>query len=561
MRWLGKVGIAPKLLSVVVLLSVLSGVLAVMGQATVRRVAHTLQDVDAASDIMVLASRANTSFTNYARLMLSLPLRGEAEQLKRARDLTVQELATLRERIAKLDAVLPAQERQNLTLITQTANRFEVIERETNALMERGDIAGAMKAIAASLPLYADARTAFQGIVERTMKGQDEIVATQTAANDQAIVQLTLVSVAGIAVGLTLAVFLIVFAVSRPLRSMTEAMTRVAGGDLEVAVPCRDQTDELGRLAGALETFKANGLENRRLVAEQEEQRRQGEVERKRTLNQMAGSFEESVKGLVERVHQAAEGLHTTASTLSAAADQTNRQSVAVAAAAEQATANVQTVSAAAEELTSSVGEISRQVSESARIAGVAVDEASRTNATVASLSEAANKIGEVVSLINDIASQTNLLALNATIEAARAGEAGKGFAVVASEVKNLANQTAKATEDIQAQVAQMQQVTGVAVEAIRGITGTIGRMSEIASTIASAVQEQGAATQEISRNVQQASHGTQEVSHNIAGVSQAAGQTGRMAGETVSAADGLSRLAESMRSAVEDFIRTVRVG
>jgi len=219
----------------------------------------------------------------------------------------------------------------------------------------------------------------------------------------------------------------------------------------------------------------------------------------------------------------------------------------------------VQTVAAATEELSSSVNEISRQVSESSRIANVAVDEANKTNITVAGLSDAAQKIGEVVGLINNIASQTNLLALNATIEAARAGEAGKGFAVVASEVKNLANQTAKATEDIQGQVGQMQSVTGTAVDAIKGITGTIQRMSEITTTIASAVEEQGAATREIARNVQQASTGTREVSSNIGGVTQAAGETGHMAGSVLGATKELSRQTDRLRQEVDAFVRRVR--
>ena len=230
-------------------------------------------------------------------------------------------------------------------------------------------------------------------------------------------------------------------------------------------------------------------------------------------------------------------------------------------AAAEQASVNVQTVASATEELSASIGEISRQVTESTRIASGAVEEANRTNGTVAGLQEAAQKIGEVVQLINNIASQTNLLALNATIEAARAGDAGKGFAVVASEVKNLANQTAKATEDIQNQVGQMQSVTGHTVEAIRSITGTITRMSEIATAIASAVEEQGAATQEISRNVQEASRGTAEVSGSIQGVVAIARDTGGGAGETLAAANSLGTAAENLSVEVDRFIGTIRRG
>ena len=367
------------------------------------------------------------------------------------------------------------------------------------------------------------------------------------------------VSLAGIAVFASLALWVILAGVARPLAAITSAMKRVAGGDLQTDVPGAGQSDEIGDLAGALETFKQNGLEKQHLEADHERQKQAAETEKRRTMNQLADGFEASVSGVVDAVSAAATELQAAAQSLSATADQTNHQAGAVASAAELASENVQTVAAATEELASSVGEISRQVGESSRIAGVAVEEANRTNATVSSLSEAAQKIGEVVGLINDIASQTNLLALNATIEAARAGEAGKGFAVVASEVKNLANQTAKATEDIQAQVGQMQTVTGSAVDAIKGITGTIRRMSEITTTIASAVEQQGAATREIAQSVSQASRGTQEVSANIGGVTQAAGETGHMAGSVLGAASDLSQQADRLRGEVDGFVRRVR--
>jgi len=267
----------------------------------------------------------------------------------------------------------------------------------------------------------------------------------------------------------------------------------------------------------------------------------------------------EKVSAVVKNVSAAATEMRSTAESMSATAEETSRQATTVAAAAEEATTNVQTVASASEEMSASINEINRQVAQSAEIAGKANAEAERTNSTVQGLADAAQKIGEVVDLISEIAEQTNLLALNATIEAARAGEAGKGFAVVASEVKNLANQTAKATEDIATQVSEMQSVTGDAVGAIRTIAETIGEINQIAETISTAVGEQGSATQEIAENTQQAASGTQQVSSNITGVTQASGETGAAAQEVLTAADELSKQAEALNGEIEVFIKNVR--
>jgi methyl-accepting chemotaxis protein len=247
------------------------------------------------------------------------------------------------------------------------------------------------------------------------------------------------------------------------------------------------------------------------------------------------------------------------AEAMSGTAEETTRQATAVAAASEEASTNVQTVASATEELSTSVQEISRQVGQSTSIAGKAVDEANRTDHTVSGLAEGAQKIGEVVELIRSIASQTNLLALNATIEAARAGDAGKGFAVVASEVKNLANQTAKATEDITEQIASIQAATSEAVTAIKGIGATINEINTISGSISAAVQQQGAATQEIARNVQQAAAGTQEVSSNISGVTEAARSTGKVAQDVLGAAKALTDQSENFRRRVDGFLEKIR--
>ncbi len=346
---------------------------------------------------------------------------------------------------------------------------------------------------------------------------------------------------------------------ARPVITMTDAMTRLAKGDHAVEVPARDRRDEIGNIANAVQVFKENAIEMERLKLEQAEAEKRAIEEKKRSMTELADSFQASVGGIVEMVSSSAGEMQATAQSLTSTAEETSRQSTAVAAASEQASTNVQTVASAAEELSSSITEISRQVSQSAEIAGKAVADAERTNAQVQGLAEAAHKIGEVVSLITEIASQTNLLALNATIEAARAGDAGKGFAVVASEVKNLANETAKATDEITGQITEIQQATRDAVAAIQAIGGTIGEINEIATTIASAVEEQGAATQEIARNVQQASAGTQEVSSNITGVTQAAGETGSAASQMLSASGELARQGELLRGEVDKFLRQVR--
>jgi len=280
-----------------------------------------------------------------------------------------------------------------------------------------------------------------------------------------------------------------------------------------------------------------------------------------RELGAKADSFERDVQGVVAQVAATATQMEANARTMAANAEETSMQSTTVAAAAEEATTNIQTVAAAAEELSSSIAEIGRQVSHSAAIASSAMDEAERTNDMVQSLAEAAGKIGQVVKLINDIASQTNLLALNATIEAARAGDAGKGFAVVANEVKSLANQTAKATDEIGSQIAAVQNATRDAVGAIGAIATTIGQINDISGSIAAAVEEQGAATQEIARNVQQAAMGTQEVTGTIARVSAAAFETGNAAREVLGSAEQLNRHSMELNNEVERFVRDIRQG
>ena len=360
--------------------------------------------------------------------------------------------------------------------------------------------------------------------------------------------------------------------VVKPVGQMTGVMETLASGDLEIDVPAQEQTDEIGEMARAVQVFKEKAYEAEQVKAQQAEteaatnQRRedrrlaeaQAEEERHAGMIALADDFEQSVKSVVQSVSSAASEMQTTAQSMSTIASQTSSQSELVASAAEEATSNVQTVASAAEELAASVQEVGEQVNRSATVADGAVEKAKETHETVQLLDEAAQRIGEVVQLITDIAEQTNLLALNATIEAARAGDAGKGFAVVASEVKNLASQTAQATEEIDTQIAGIQSATKNAVGAIDGISETIDQIAEITSSIASAVEEQGAATQEIARNTQQAADGSQRITENIGGVTSAADQTGEASSQVLNSAEQLNQESASLRDKVDDFIAKI---
>lgn len=371
--------------------------------------------------------------------------------------------------------------------------------------------------------------------------------------------RLAIIGVIGVAI-LICAVsgVLLVRGIAGPVMALTAAMHRLAERDMSTDVPGTGRRDEMGAMAGAVAVFKENMIKADRLAAEQETERAAKEAHAAR-LAELVRGFEQQVTGLVGHLSAASTELEATAQSMSSTATETNQQASNVASAAEETSTGVQTVAAAAEELTSSIEEINRQVAQSAKITEKAVTDSRETDGIVRALADDAQKIGQVVELISSIAGQTNLLALNATIEAARAGDAGKGFAVVASEVKSLANQTAKATDEISGQIAQIQSATDKAVAAIRAIGATIDDVSKITTAIASAVEEQGAATAEIARNVQQTAASTREVTSNIAGVSQAANETGLAATQVLSAAGDVSKQAESLREQVSGFLTQVQ--
>jgi methyl-accepting chemotaxis protein len=347
--------------------------------------------------------------------------------------------------------------------------------------------------------------------------------------------------------------------VTRPIQRITSEMGILAKGDTSVAISATERKDEIGQMAQAVQVFKTNAIEVDRLKGEQIEAERRNAEKRKADMIRLANEFESAVGEIVQTVSSASTQLESSASTLTSTADRSQRLATTVASASEEASTNVQSVASATEEMASSVGEISRQVQESARMASDAVGQARTTTDRVSELSKAAARIGDVVELINTIAGQTNLLALNATIEAARAGEAGRGFAVVASEVKALAEQTAKATGEIGQQISSIQAATNDSVGAIKEISSTIERLSEISSAIAAAVEEQGAATQEISRNVQQAAQGTQQVSSNITDVQRGASETGTASSQVLTAAQLLSNDSTRLKTEVSKFLTNVR--
>lgn len=399
--------------------------------------------------------------------------------------------------------------------------------------------------------------------IDRVVGGLQEAFSRATADVNQRIDSTVTMqeAVAGTALILGLLIaFLIGRGIIRPLSGLTAGMKELAEGNFDVVLPGLERKDEVGDMAQAVEAFKVKAEEKAR--AEAEAKARQDQIaaeQRKRDMYQLANVFEEAIGEIVETVSSASTELEASASTLTSSASRAQELTTLVASASEEASTNVQSVASATEEMASSVNEISRQVAESANIAQEAVTQARQTNERVGELVKAAARIGDVVELINTIADQTNLLALNATIEAARAGEAGRGFAVVASEVKALAEQTAKATGEISQQIGSIQTATQESVGAIQEIGDTIGRMSEISSTIASAVEEQGAATREISRNVQQAALGTMQVSNNITDVQRGAVETGSASSQVLSAAQSLSGESNRLKLEVGKFLSTVR--
>ena len=559
MNWLRNVALAPKLLASVVVMACVAASLVALALVFMAEVHQSTTMLKETNERVLHAGRGTANLLSYVRNVEFLPLELTPQERDVYQAGAEDELKRFIVRLDKLEPMLVAEEgRRNMAAIRATLKRYQSEHQKVLVQARAGDLDGSTKTAVAAAALVADMRTELRAIEARNDKIAAAVVETATTAFGRAKWMLVAFAAGGGLLGVALSAALIVAGVTRPLRAMTGAMLQVAAGDDGIAVPSLGQRDEIGQLAGALETFKRNLVAQKRLAAEQEAERTTKE-RRADALDQSVRAFEAGIGEIVETVSSAATELEAAASTLTQTAETTQHLSNTVAAASEEASTNVQSVATATEELGASVNEIARQVQQSSRIAGEAVEQARRTDERITALSQAASRIGDVVKLITAIAEQTNLLALNATIEAARAGDAGKGFAVVASEVKQLASQTAKATEEIGAQIAGMQTATHESVGAIKEIGVTIGRISEIAATIAAAVEEQGAATGEIARNVQSAAEGTTRVAANIGDVNRGAGETGAASTQVLGSAQSLSRQSHQLRREVATFLEAVR--
>ena len=460
------------------------------------------------------------------------------------------------EQIAQLEKTdLPPELGRMLASVKSGVDKYQKAFDNTGPNLVRGDdlyYHSITPAIVKAIEKMEKVKTSIDAAFDKTTTDTGDRISSTISAQET-------IATLAVLIGLAIA-FLIARGIVRPLSGLTAGMKELAGGNFSVVLPGLDRKDEVGDMAQAVETFKLKAEERAR--EEAESKIRQDEVlarQRKAEMSRMANDFESAVGQIVETVSSASRELEGSAKTLTSAAARSQDLASNVSSASDEASSNVQSVASATEELSSSVNEISRQVQESARMASDAVTQARGTTDRVSELSKAASRIGDVVELINTIAGQTNLLALNATIEAARAGEAGRGFAVVATEVKALAEQTAKATGEIGQQISGIQTATQESVSAIREISGTIERLSEISSAIAAAVEEQGAATQEISRNVQQAARGTERVSSNITDVQRGATETGAASSQVFSAAQTLSADSGRLKSEVSKFLSSVR--
>jgi methyl-accepting chemotaxis protein len=566
MSFLANFRVLTKVLAIICVLSLITGIMAWLGISSLHSVSDRAGTMARSAERALLATRANNNVVAMNRAEFRSALDPRDENRLAARATIDEQRKQLDERLAevsktsdeKTQALLPAvrsalsayQSQMKQTL--QSVDDAKSVEVTQSAAGLRD---AAMKSRAAAealqIAIRAVATRLDQRVMENNKAAEDEYVSASRL--------LVILSVGSVVFGLGFGFAVGQYGIAKPIRAVVELLQQLAAGKYDVGISGEERGDEVGDVAKTAVVFRENGLARIRMEREQKEAEVRAAAQRRTDMLQLADGFERAVGEIVETVSSASTELEASASTLTSTAERSQELTTVVASASEEASTNVQSVASATEELSSSVNEISRQVQESARMASEAVGQARHTNERVGELSKAAARIGDVVELINTIAGQTNLLALNATIEAARAGEAGRGFAVVASEVKALAEQTAKATGEIGQQISSIQAATQESVGAIREISGTIERLSEISSTIAAAVEQQGAATQEISRNVQQVAQGTQQVSANITDVQRGAGETGSASTQVLSAAQSLSTDSNRLKLEVGKFLNSVR--
>ena len=566
MDFLARFRVLTKILSIIILMATIAAGVAWIGISSLGSLNDKADNMSAAAKRALEAARANQNVLALNRAEFRSALDPRTDNRTAARRVIEENLKLFDERIEQVSRTRDDQARAMIPAVKEAFAGYQKEMQKTLRLVDGvkdsqiSENADRLREAAmASRGAAEELQGKIKAVADR-LNDRVEKLSEEAASEYQAASRLMLIlSITGVATGLVLGFLVGQHGIARPIRVVVNLLQALASGSFNIDIAGTDRRDEVGDVARTALVFKENGLAKIRMEAEQKEAEQRAIAVRKQDMIKLADEFEGAVGEIIDTVSSASTELEASAGTLTSTAERSQQLTTVVAAASEEASTNVQSVASATEQMASSVNEISRQVQTSASIANEAVAQARKTNDRVSELAKAASRIGDVVELINTIAGQTNLLALNATIEAARAGEAGRGFAVVAAEVKALAEQTAKATGEISQQINGIQSATQESVGAIKEIGDTIGRMSEIASTIAAAVEEQGAATQEISRNVQQAALGTQQVSSNITDVQRGSTETGSASSQVLSAAQSLSRDSNRLKLEVGKFLDTVR--